>query len=91
MVAEHADVWHSFGDLATFTRKSRVLDTRCAEVGRDPGEIRRSIGIGPSRIDRADSFLEAGVTEFTLGVSGPDYDLAAVADWVRWRDDRNRR
>jgi probable F420-dependent oxidoreductase len=89
MVAEHADVWHSFGDLATFTRKSRVLETRCAEVGRDPGEIRRSIGIGLGRIDRADSFADAGVHEFTLGVSGPDYDLAAVPDWVRWRDDRN--
>ena len=91
MVAEHADVWHSFGDLATFIRKSRVLEMWCAETGRDPTKIRRSIGIGMGRIDRADSFLEAGVTEFTLGVSGPDFDLTPIRDWVGWRDDRNDR
>jgi probable F420-dependent oxidoreductase len=90
MVAEHADVWHSFGDLETFKRKSAVLEKWCAEVGRDPQAIERSIGIGLGRIDRADAYVAAGVTEFTLGLSGPDYDLASVPDWIAWRDDHNR-
>jgi hypothetical protein len=90
MVAEHADVWHSFGDLETFKRKSAVLEKWCAEVGRDPQAIGRSIGIGLGRIDRADAYVAAGVTEFTLGLSGPDYDLASVPDWIAWRDDHNR-
>ncbi|HEX5721692.1 MAG TPA: LLM class F420-dependent oxidoreductase [Acidimicrobiia bacterium] len=90
MVAEHADVWHSFGDLDTFVRKSAVLEKWCAEIGRDSQEIGRSIGLGIGRIDRADDYVASGVTEFTLGTSGPDYDLAAIPDWLAWRDDRNR-
>ena len=90
MVAEHADVWHSFGDLDTFIRKSAVLEKWCAEIGRDSQEIGRSIGLGMGRIDRADDYVAAGVTEFTLGTSGPDYDLAAIPDWLAWRDDRSR-
>ncbi|MGH8923795.1 MAG: LLM class F420-dependent oxidoreductase [Acidimicrobiia bacterium] len=88
MVAEHADVWHSFGDLATFKHKSDVLDRWCAEVGRDPKEVERSIGLSPRRLEQADSFVEAGVTEFTLG--DLRYDLAPVRDWLAWRDDHNR-
>lgn len=88
MVAEHADVWHSFGDLDTFIRKSAVLDKWCADIGRDAREIERSIGIGMGRIERADDYLAAGVTEFTLGLSGPDYDLESVPEWLAWRDDR---
>ena len=29
-------------------------------------------------------------TFFTVGLSGPRYDLGQVADWVAWRDERNR-
>jgi probable F420-dependent oxidoreductase len=90
MVAEHADVWHSFGDLATFRHKSGVLDRWCADLGRDPLEIERSIGISTRSLERADGYLDAGVTEITLGLSGPGYDLSAVGEWLAWRDERNR-
>ena len=30
-----------------------------------------------------------GTTLFTLGISGPDYDLAPVEDWLAWRDAKN--
>jgi probable F420-dependent oxidoreductase len=39
--AEHATIWHSFGDVDTFTRKSGILDRHCADVGRDPVHDRR--------------------------------------------------
>jgi alkanesulfonate monooxygenase SsuD/methylene tetrahydromethanopterin reductase-like flavin-dependent oxidoreductase (luciferase family) len=42
IVAEHADIWHAFGDPGTLTRKSQVLDDWCARVGRNPAEIQRS-------------------------------------------------
>ena len=44
-VAEHADIWHGFGDAETIAHKHAVLDEHCRDVGRDPGEIERSIGV----------------------------------------------
>jgi F420-dependent oxidoreductase-like protein len=44
VVAEHADVWNAGGgDAAEVARLSGVLDRHCADVGRDPTEIRRSV------------------------------------------------
>jgi len=43
-VARYADVWHTWGTPESFAAKSAVLDQRCAEVGRDPGGIRRASG-----------------------------------------------
>ena len=45
IVAEHADIWHSFADPETLAHKIGVLQTWCAEVGRDPGEIELSTGV----------------------------------------------
>jgi alkanesulfonate monooxygenase SsuD/methylene tetrahydromethanopterin reductase-like flavin-dependent oxidoreductase (luciferase family) len=45
VVARHADIWNcpTRGDVATFHDLSRILDDACAEIGRDPGEIQRSV------------------------------------------------
>ncbi|WP_129339513.1 LLM class F420-dependent oxidoreductase [Cellulomonas endophytica] len=89
LVAEHADVWHGFGDAATIARKSAILDEHGREVGRDTASlVERSAGVDAPPEDVADALLEAGVTLFTVGVGGPDYDLGLVERWVRWRDDR---
>jgi alkanesulfonate monooxygenase SsuD/methylene tetrahydromethanopterin reductase-like flavin-dependent oxidoreductase (luciferase family) len=42
--ALYADVWHTWGTPESFAAKSAVLDKRCAEADRDPGEIRRATG-----------------------------------------------
>ena len=89
IVAEHADIWHTFGDTATVAHKSKVLDDWCAKVDRDPGTIARSIGIKTENLDQADEFAALGVTEFTLGVTGPEMDLAPVQRWLEWRDAHN--
>ncbi len=87
VVAEHADVWHSFGDLDTLTRKSAILDEHGAAVGRDTAAlVERSVGIGAPPAEVADALVAAGVTLFTVGVGGPDYDLSLVESWVSWRD-----
>ena len=30
--------------------------------------------------------LDAGATLFTVGTSGPDYDLEKVKQWIEWRN-----
>ena len=60
--AEHAQVWHSFGDVETLRRKNAILDGHCADVGRDPAAIERSIGVRKSPDELGDALLEAGAT-----------------------------
>jgi probable F420-dependent oxidoreductase len=89
IVAEHADIWHSFSDVETLERKLVVLREWCDKVGRDPSEIEISTGtISSQTSDRAllDRQLEAGVTLFTLGISGPDLDLSGAKELLGWRD-----
>jgi len=88
LVAQHAQIWHSFADLETFQHKSSVLEQWCSEAGRDPAEIERSVGVRGEPDETGPAYLEAGASLFTVGVSGPDYDLSALRNWVRWRDSR---
>lgn len=88
VVAEHADIWHGFGDAGTIARKSAILNDHGVAVGRDASTIERSAGVSRAPGEVADAMVAAGVTLFTVGVSGPDYDLSLVEDWVRWRDAR---
>jgi probable F420-dependent oxidoreductase len=88
IAAEHADIWHSFGDPQTLKRKSDVLDTWCAEIGRDPAEIQRSTSV--ARLDgvlrNPDDYLELGFTDFVVSAQGPDWDLTALRTVLAWRD-----
>jgi alkanesulfonate monooxygenase SsuD/methylene tetrahydromethanopterin reductase-like flavin-dependent oxidoreductase (luciferase family) len=47
IVARDADIWNGEGDPATYAHKNAVLDQHCAAIGRDPREIRRTVGIQP--------------------------------------------
>ena len=89
IVAEYADVWHTFGDLETVAHKSKVLNEWCNRVDRDPSEVERSIGMQAANLDRADDYLALGITEFTLGFTGPDLDLEPAKAWLKWRDSVN--
>ena len=68
-----------------------------AGSGRDPAEIERSSGVSPkpgpaprgrrATTPRAPQALhDVGTRLFTVGLSGPDYDLGPVRDLVAWRD-----
>jgi probable F420-dependent oxidoreductase len=92
VVAEHADVWHSFADPDALAHKSAVLARWCAEVGRDPAEIERSVSVrAAAPDDRADALLERGATLFVVPTSGPDHDVASLPGWLAWRDRANER
>lgn len=87
LVAEHADVWHSFGDASTLARKSAILDEHGTAIGRDTGAlVERSIGVSRPPSEVADELVAAGATLFTTDTDGPDYDLALTKQWVDWRD-----
>ena len=88
IVAEHADVWHTFGDVVTLKHKSGVLDDWCAKVGRDPAEIQRSTSISRINGDAYDpeQFLEIGFTDFVVSVQGPDWDLNGLKKTLAWRE-----
>ena len=98
IVAEQADIWHGFGAPETIAHKHAVLDEWCATVGRDPGEIERSAGVSPKPgrhpedvadyAAGAEALYDVGTRLFTVGLSGPDYDLGPVRDLVAWRDAR---
>ncbi|HZY56324.1 MAG TPA: LLM class F420-dependent oxidoreductase [Rubrobacteraceae bacterium] len=90
IMAEHADIWNSFGDPERAGRKSGSLDDWCARVGRNPKEIERSILIRPDRIRSADEYVANGITHLMLGFTGPDYDLSALKKLVVWRDSLSR-
>ncbi len=88
--AEYADIWHGFGKAETIAHKNEVLDGHCADIGRDPAEIERSCGAKATDPGAGDALVESGATLITLGFDGKDdYDLAPVAEWLAWRDERN--
>jgi len=43
LVAEHADAWNSFGTTEQIRSRGAILDEACAEIGRDPREVLRSL------------------------------------------------
>src|SRR6201996_8551153 len=74
LVAQHADIWHSFADVETLTRKSAILRQHCADVGRDPSEIEISTGVGgedgkPEEL--GPRLRDLGASLFTVGMGGP--------------------
>jgi alkanesulfonate monooxygenase SsuD/methylene tetrahydromethanopterin reductase-like flavin-dependent oxidoreductase (luciferase family) len=88
LAAEHADIWNipGFADLADLKGRSALLDRYCAEIGRDPAEITRSIPV-PVSYDRPGETRDAiaaareiGIGHFVLSLPAP-YP-AGVARWV---------
>jgi alkanesulfonate monooxygenase SsuD/methylene tetrahydromethanopterin reductase-like flavin-dependent oxidoreductase (luciferase family) len=87
VVAEHADLWNFNGhDLEDTLRRNARLDGYCAEIGRDPASITRSIPLrvsydqpGSTR-DTIGQALEAGFRHVVLSLPAP-YP-AGVARWV---------
>ena len=60
-----------------------------AEVGRDTSEIEISTELGKRTTAEADEQRALGASLFTVGITGPSYDLELVQRWLDWRDARN--
>jgi alkanesulfonate monooxygenase SsuD/methylene tetrahydromethanopterin reductase-like flavin-dependent oxidoreductase (luciferase family) len=87
VVAEHADVWNMpGGDIDDAVQRGALLDRYCAEIGRDPASITRSIVL-PVSYDKPASTRDAisrataaGFRHVVLSLTAP-YP-AGVAEWV---------
>ncbi|WP_119065821.1 LLM class F420-dependent oxidoreductase [Rubrobacter indicoceani] len=88
IVAENATIWNGFGSPEEAGRKSGILDGWCEKVGRNPGEIERSVLLDPENFDKLDDFVEQGITHLIYGATGPDYDLGPLHELISWRDSR---
>src|SRR5258707_10334750 len=87
VVAEHADLWNiPGGDIDDAVRRGALLDRLCAELGRDPASITRSIVLpvsydhpGHTR-DAIAEAIDAGFRHIVLGLPAPYPESAAR--WV---------
>ena len=82
LAARYADQWDTFATLpgtatdgleTPIAERIRALDAACAEIGRDPAEIRRSTWVGPEVYETAtafEAFVRAhralGFTDFSI-------------------------
>jgi alkanesulfonate monooxygenase SsuD/methylene tetrahydromethanopterin reductase-like flavin-dependent oxidoreductase (luciferase family) len=85
--AEHADVWNiPGGDIDDAVRRGALLDRFCAEIGRDPASVTRSIVLPlsydqPSTTrDAVGQAVAAGFQHIVLGLPAP-YPTN-VARWI---------
>nr|WP_232285547.1 LLM class flavin-dependent oxidoreductase [Saccharomonospora marina] len=87
VAARHADVWNMPGGrIDDAARRSELLDRYCAEAGRDPAAVTRSMFV-PVSYERPDvsreaigEAIDAGFSHIVLGLSAPF--PAGVARWV---------
>jgi alkanesulfonate monooxygenase SsuD/methylene tetrahydromethanopterin reductase-like flavin-dependent oxidoreductase (luciferase family) len=86
LTARHADVWNASGAAGRMDESameaSKQLDMICAEIGRDPGEIRRSVqmaaGSDPAElVERLHRCYEAGFSELVVMLSGGNIPTAS--------------
>lgn len=74
LVAEKADYANFAANPATFARKSKILDQHCEDVGRDPGEIIRSVHlevlVGEAEAD-VQAIAKRGGAQRSM--TGPEY------------------
>lgn len=84
LVAEHADIWNipgpPHGSIEFLTERSRVLDAHCADIGRDPAAITRSVQMVIAADDPAATvatildLIGAGFNHVVIGVRPPAPD-----------------
>ena len=92
LVAQHADIWHTFTKLDDMPRKIGVMHEWCAKEGRDPAEIELSSGytirgFGPlTETDAPARLFELGFRLIIPAIDGPDYDLSPLHPLLEWRD-----
>jgi alkanesulfonate monooxygenase SsuD/methylene tetrahydromethanopterin reductase-like flavin-dependent oxidoreductase (luciferase family) len=76
IVAQHADQWNAFGEPHELAAKDAILRARCADVGRDPEMIERTVGCKIT-IRRTDSAAREAIRGL-LAHNGTSPDLPAT-------------
>jgi F420-dependent oxidoreductase-like protein len=77
IVAQHAQMWNSFGTPAVFRSKIARIEEHCQRIGRDPATIEKSVLVtGIFTLDDAcrqvDAYAAAGVTHIVFSIGPAD-------------------
>jgi F420-dependent oxidoreductase-like protein len=77
IVAQHAQMWNSFGTPEVFRGKIARLEEHCRRIGRDPNSIEKSVLTnGPFMLNDArrqiDDYVAAGVTHIVFSLAPAD-------------------
>jgi probable F420-dependent oxidoreductase len=93
LAAGHADIWNMAPHTpADFRQKNLVLNDWCAELGRDPAEIERTVLLNEeAQDDDFDEYAAAGASEIVVWTTGPDWSSRRLERLLAWRDERGRR
>ncbi|MGI9146632.1 MAG: TIGR03560 family F420-dependent LLM class oxidoreductase [Chloroflexota bacterium] len=90
VVAEYADTWNSFGTPDEMRERNAILDEHCAEIGREPKAIVRSLYGWAAMLpndpwqsvdafrEMVGRYLEAGVNEFLIDQPRPEQQAVLV-------------
>lgn len=84
LTAQYADVHNTFGPVDHFRQKMEVLDRWCAELGRNPRDIERTVAVYPNDLDSAEEFAAAGADHLIV-MTGHPYDLSSVEKYLARR------
>ena len=84
LTAQFADVHNTFGPVDHFRQKMEVLDRWCAELGRNPRDIERTVAVYPNDLDQTDAFAEAGADHLIV-MTGHPFDLAPIEKFLAKR------
>lgn len=90
ITAKYADIWNTRSELDEAKAKSDLLDEKCREIGRDPGDILRSVWPFSNELESVDklenyitSFREQGFDDFLFTWPSNDDEMAVVAEAAR--------
>jgi alkanesulfonate monooxygenase SsuD/methylene tetrahydromethanopterin reductase-like flavin-dependent oxidoreductase (luciferase family) len=88
LIAQHADRWNSYASLEIYPQRAARLADACAEAGRDPAEIHRSVNLNvvvrPTAAAAETAYAEIRAVhgpqpgEDLLDVGGPPSEVAAL-------------
>jgi F420-dependent oxidoreductase-like protein len=94
LAARHADIWHfsvKDGDPAQAKERGAFFDAICRRVGRDPGQIEKSISLRAGQLagkppkeirSQVQALAEAGVRHFILSLPAP-YDRRTLGIFAK--------
>lgn len=89
LVAQYADIWHSFVTPEELPHKLSVIDRWAQEDGHDTSALVISNELHNRDESVADALYDGGVRLFTLAFGAPDFDYDVVRSWLAWRDAHN--
>ena len=87
LAAEHADIWHIYGELDKIQHKLEVFKKLCGDFGRNPDDVELQVSYFPdlSQSGNPDAYYKLGFDEIIVTAFGPEWDLGGLREMLEWR------